>query len=150
MDTTTELRECPNGCGLRAPASQLPAVHWVLGTRDRCAYIIIYRQTYMPDDVVDGDINAPVDQELVKLDSDFGYEPFPIQAAMVLEHEGLTEYSATQYQTHAHAWYCHPDGSTVSGSHGNYTGEREIATAHLYGFTEAERREVFELVGLIP
>jgi len=143
-----ELIQCPGGCGRKAPAAQLHSVHMRSGTRKRCVSVVIYRQKYMPEDVHDGDIDAPYEEDTVPLDYEFGHDPFPVQASIVLEAEGLTEFSDTGGWTER-GWYSHPDGSTVSGAMGNYTGLREIATGHVYGMTERESRALWELVGLI-
>lgn len=148
MANTTELKECPAGCGRKAPAAQLHDVHMRLGTRKRCVAVILYRQKFMPEDIVDGDINAPYEEEVKPLDYEFAHDPFPQQASVILESEGLTEFSDTAGFT-PHGHYSHPDGSTVSGSHGHYTGLREITSAVVYGMTDREARALWELVGLI-
>lgn len=138
--TPRDMHECPARCGRQALATQLHEVHTVPGTIMPCASIVIYRRRYLPDDVHDGDINAPFEEPEVHKLQTFEAGTFPEQAVTLLASEGIGEYSASGYQENAHAWY---SGDVDTDP---LTGEREERSAHLYGFTEEERYAVWVLV----
>ena len=138
--TPRNMHECPARCGRQALATQLHDVHTVPGTIMPCASIVIYRRRYLPDDVHDGDINAPFDDPEVHKLLTFEAGTFPEQAATLLASESIHDYSASEYQSHPFGWYAGTVDTDLT------TGEREERSAHLYGFTAEERYAVWVLV----
>lgn len=135
-----EFRTCPvAACGRQALAAQLRDPHTVPGTLKPCASVIITRRRFMPDDVHDGEISTDYEPDEVHALTTIEGEDFVSQAVTLLASEGLTEFSSwPEFQTNG--WYSNPDGSPIVD---NYTGEREEASAHLYGFTEDEKYQVW-------
>lgn len=136
---TKETRiSCPVGCGREALAGQLQEPHRVPGTVIPCVGVLIYRHRFMPDDVRDGDTGDRSGElpEVHKLTTEVMLVE---QVVSLLASEGLTQFSS-EPDFQPNGWWSQPDGSVIVN---NYTGEREEASAHLYGLTLAERNEVY-------
>jgi hypothetical protein len=113
--------------------------HTVPGTLKPCVFLIITRRRFTDDDVHDGEIGTDYEPDEVHPLLTASGESFVVQATRLLADEGLTQFSSwPQFQSHG--WYSNPDGSTIVD---NYTAEREEASAHLYGFTEDEKYQVW-------
>lgn len=139
--------ECQAGCGRHAPAGQVAEPHDVPGTGRRCVAVVIWHRNFMPDDVCDGDVRyRSENRDVTVMDFDEWSDDVDAQCVMLLDSEGITEYSASDFQEHDSAWYSHADGSEILD---HYTGERQERTAHLHGFTLDERRKVWERVNLL-
>jgi hypothetical protein len=103
----------------------------------------ITRVTFLEDEVFDGGIPmACIDNartEDFEADrADDSTDEIIDYAVRVLQREGLS-FAATGSD-----YACNPDGSRIT----DYaTAEREETSAHLYGFTDAEREAIIERVG---
>jgi len=95
----------------------------------------IIRVRFLEDEVFEGDIG----REAYENAREDLFEVDDIEEAVrVFEREGLT-FAAT-----GNDWAAHPDGSQII----DYaTAEREDATAHLLGFSDADTLAIIERVG---
>jgi len=140
-------KSCP-ACDLGVPAEAFANPHYRPGTRTPCVFLVVNTKVYHPDSIVDGHITESRGREEVIRFSFRTSDDLVSLVVAELDKRGLIEYSShPHYQPKG--WYSYKDGFVLASPFGNYTGEREEASAHLFGFTGQEKMRVWERVHLL-
>lgn len=113
-----------------------------------CYFVRVYRTRYLPEDVVDGEINGR-DDNTTEETLDCTPEPWEVEEGITAVDKAVEALSdayvsePSSYPWCAGSWYNNVDGSYVTN---HYTGEREEPSGHLYGFTPEEEEEIYRKI----
>lgn len=105
--------------------------------------ILVYTKRYTDDDVWEGAIDPAIEanESVNSFDPQFDVDGHVEWAVEFLNREGLTEPSSSPDFWEG-IWYSPVDERIID----HYRGIKEEASAHLGGFTDAEKREIWEKV----
>jgi hypothetical protein len=143
-------KKCPNpACGIVLDHPWLYSEPHSRPDGKRCVFVRVFRRRFTEDDICDGDIDyRDVSEEVTDCladpcrdDSDATPVTLAVAAIDAAYCGGKYGFSSYPYFDPS-GWWLHPDGSyTVDYG----TGMREEPSAHLYGFTEDEAREIWQM-----
>jgi hypothetical protein len=142
-------QECPNPkCGVVLEHPGLYSEPHNRPDGQRCVFVRVFRAHFTEDDVCDGAIDyQDVTEDIADCLPDPAWDdddtPVTLASAAVDDAYCGGKYGFSSYpHFDPHGWYSSPDGSYVI-DYG--TGMREEPSAHLYGFTDDEKEQVWRL-----